>query len=121
MTTVYASHGRRYHRTTDCTAHQNGQWLHDHDDWVPGVPEPQPLRAVSETLAQAYGLTPCRSCLPVVTVWRSPSFGHEPYEYDGALICPRCWAGDDLRREFVYWPCTTARVLQLEVEPCPAE
>lgn len=114
MTTVWASAGRRYHRTTDCRAHEIGQWLHDHDDWVPGVPEPKPWRELSEDVALLKGLTPCRGCLPGVPVWRSPSFGHEPYEYDGALICPRCYLGDDNHRDFVYWPCTTARILRLD-------
>lgn len=118
MTTVWASAGRRYHRTTDCPTHERGQLLHDHDDWVPGVPEPKPWRELPEDVALLRGLTPCRGCLPGVRVWHSPSFGHEPMvvRQFGAshiphaefIVCERCYPAN------TSWPCATARVLRLD-------
>ncbi|MEU6365725.1 hypothetical protein ABZ876_08210 [Streptomyces sp. NPDC046931] len=55
------------------------------------------------------------------------SFGHEPFEYDGALICARCGVdfeepiadGFRIGTRPIPWPCTSAIVLGLVERPAP--
>lgn len=121
MTTVWASAGRRYHRIARCPALEHGQELHDWDCNEPCShyhPGPRAVREISETLAHAYGLTPCSSCLPGVHDWDSPTFGHEPMlvRHFGArrephaefVACERCYPRN------THWPCATARILRLD-------
>jgi hypothetical protein len=69
------------------------------------------------------GKRPCTYC------YRDPSlrqtvmppsretFGHEPIEYDGALICASCYVPHLKHRHTVPWPCTSAIVLGLVPRP----
>ena len=45
------------------------------------------------------------------------TFGHEPFVYDGAPICARCFIQHRSFREAIPWPCTSAIVLGLTPRP----
>lgn len=113
MTYVHLAQGRRYHAGPECDALVQGQILRGTlNAWSPGA-----WLTMSELAARERGATPCGVCLPGHPLPPIPGlFGHQPYEYDGALICQRCYLGDDSHRDVVYWPCTTALLLGLDKE-----
>lgn len=47
------------------------------------------------------------------------TLGHEPFEYDGAPICTRCYIQHHGWREAIAWPCTSALVLGLVPRTTP--
>lgn len=110
MTYVHLAKGHRYHADRDCDALIRGQAL-----WGQFAPELQGAwLTMSETVARERGTTPCGVCLPGHPLPPVPGlFGHQPYEYDGVLICRRCHITHNGRILPVYWPCRTAGVLGL--------
>lgn len=125
-TTVYASTGgERYHRSSNCSAFDMGQNIHDYDCDCWGYCTHGRGWRIAETTpsqARADGKTPCRVCLPGATAPApsEDSFGHEPFEYDGTTICRRCYETvthyDEAYQPSRYtrtvpWPCGTAVLL----------
>lgn len=138
-TVVYASAGgHRFHASQECPALIAGQSANGDGSHYAGTNVPigtySPV-AVAIPEAMGGGKLPCLACLPELHAswFRTSSeddFGHEPFEYDGALYCRRCWTnqrrpGDAGRastigRELVFWPCASAVVLGL-VDPAATQ
>lgn len=113
--TVYASAGgNRYHRSSNCSALEMGQNIHDYDCDCWGRCEHGRAHYVLETTpseARMDGKTPCRVCLSGTGVGPSEDdFGHEPVYVvtNGKFRTVECY-----RCSPVTWPCTTAVVLGL--------
>lgn len=111
-----------FHGTPDCKPLRHGQDQWDADCWddVCTHRHPRPRRIREMPLTEALGKRkwPCAYCYPgsAAALMISPceeDFGHEPYHYDGAVICMRCYTVAKGRHEVVYWPCTSAIVYGL--------
>ena len=115
------SPGTAYHRTPDCRRLRMGQDLWDTDCADDYCCHRHSARPVQEkTLAEALGLNQraCAECFPgseaaLATASCEEDFGHVPFEYDGAVICSRCYIPRRKRREPVAWPCTSAIIYGL--------
>jgi hypothetical protein len=112
------------HTDIDCTQMRSGRDQWDLDCWddICTHRHPRPRRILEVTFAEALGMSrhkwPCAYCMPgsAAALATSPcedDFGHQPYEYDGAVICRTCYIPHKGHREVVYWPCTSAYVLGL--------
>lgn len=123
MTTVYVTHGRKYHASEACRLMAAGEalWDFDGDDWAwTAGAFRRPVD--SPRYAAACGKLPCLECVPAEQRAFPPlygqTFGHEPVELSGELFCRRCRdhgvADDgDPWNYPTLWPCTTATVLGL--------
>lgn len=127
MTTVYVTHGRKYHADEACQLMTAGEalWDFDGDDWVWTAGAFR--RTVdSPRYAAACGKLPCLGCVPADSRAFPPlygqTFGHEPVEVGGewpnrATVCARCrtdWFGGNGRyKRYVPWPCGSAVILGL--------
>lgn len=126
MTTVYRTANptaERYHTDRACTLLRIGQSQRDTRHHHPI------LRSTLER-AVAQGILPCTHCVPtgqrILPSLSGETFGHDPIEYDGALICARCYTTNthcsldafenphrSTVRVPVLWPCTSAIIYGL--------
>lgn len=123
-------HDTAYHKDPGCKMLRSGQDFWDYDCWEEYCnhkhPRPQAVREMTLAYALGKGKWPCSYCYPgsAAALTISPcedDFGHEPYEYDGAVMCRRCFIQHKSYREAVYWPCTSAIVLGLVPRTLPED
>lgn len=134
MSTVYVTHGRKYHTDPACPRMINGENFHDWEgdiDYGGGFTAGTYRREdPSPQYAAMRGKLPCLGCVPaeerVFPPLYGQDFGHEPFEYDGVPICARCYTTEarcsidafdaphrQIVRVVVLWPCTSAIILGL--------
>lgn len=130
-TVYYSTTGNHFHGIPDCPAYEMGRAVWNTGDSPIGWPTSPVFVERSVAEAMGSGKLPCTRCLPgLQAAWFRGSceedFGHEPFEYDGAVICRRCYTEEAvtsldafeaphrfIRRQPVYWPCMSAIVLGL--------
>jgi len=118
---VYASRkARRFHEDPDCPARGAGHMIFAcrcGDPYCGCVGDKPPAaEAISIDLAAIRDLEPCAVCYPrfqeiAVQLVADDDFGHVPFEYDGVMICQRCFIQHRSYRETVFWPCLSAQIL----------